>query len=192
MFFFASRVDRVKRMQTKAYSNKDKAVLQKIHAFLESSYIPTTFAVSGGSRHAKRTGTNRQSNARQGVYGMVKWRKRDVQPSNLAKRYPDFLPLCYELMQSHLPEFEFDMVYVNKNTVCQRHLDKNNNADSVIIGFGEYQGGLTCVELADGTVEKHDISKKSLKFNGSKNYHWSEEFTGVRYSLVFFKNVNPF
>lgn len=176
-------------VDTKAYSAEDKRLLRDIIQYVESDVsIPSSYAESGlGSFHARKTGTMLQRRSRQMIFGKVKWRG-NTRNSNASKRYPKFMRLCRRFMRSHRPGFRFTGVYLNKNAVCKKHKDGSNSGCSVLVGAGSYTGGKTGVILENGKTRKFDISKRSLKFDGSKLTHWSESFRGDRYSLVFFKS----
>ena len=76
---------------------------------------------------------------------------------------------------------------MNKNYKIGRHIDKANIGESVLVCCGDYTGGLTCVEYEDG-LKKFDASKEPVMFDGGRYYHYVEDFSGDRYSLVFFND----
>ena len=74
-----------------------------------------------------------------------------------------------------------------KNFEIKRHIDSKNIGESVLVAFGEYEGGETIIEFQGEELEI-DARKKPIRFNGSKYYHYVKPFTGGdRYSLVFYK-----
>ena len=169
----------------------DKDILEDIFEELEEITLPTTYYCKekrgSGSYHAIKTGTTSQKNARQTVFGLTyyhgNWKK-----SNSTIKHPHIIPLFKKFIRSHYPEFKFKSVYVNKNTVCKKHLDSKNSGESLLVGFGPYTGGKTVVYDNDGkNPKKFNIRSNSLIFNGSELLHKSEKFDGTRYSLVFFK-----
>ena len=90
-------------------------------------------------------------------------------------------------MKENNSEFIFTSIQYNKNQQCKKHLDKNNVGESLIVGFGDYEGGELIIYDEDGNNPvKHDIKNKPLKFNGSKYWHETAPFVGERYTLVFF------
>lgn len=165
-------------------SKEDTEILNKIYKELEKIHIPTSYRNKGGQGHQIRTGTKEQKGARQTPFGIVEYRHKK-QESYGTKKYPWIMPLFKEFIQSHYPEFEFQTVYVNKNTVVKKHLDANNVGESLLVGFGSYTGGQTTLYLQDET-QSFDINTSSIIFNGSQIYHQSEPFEGTRYSLVFY------
>ena len=93
--------------------------------------------------------------------------------------------LLYEKIKLLGKHFNFTSIQINKNFKCDRHKDNINMGESMIIGLGNYEGGKLCVEFENET-KKIDIKNKPFKFNGSKYFHYVEDFEGTRYTLVFF------
>jgi len=110
-------------------------------------------------------------------------------------QHPELEEVFKEFADYYFPDFEYDSVQMTKNFLIKKHRDKNNIGDSIIIGFGDYKGGLLVTEKPDEDLENgelsipmsHDIKAKPFKFNGYKLYHYNTKFTGTRYVLVFFK-----
>lgn len=167
-------------------SNQDKNILTEIYNELTKITLPTTYRSEGvkGGYHAAKIGVTSQRGARQTIFGLSKHRGV-TQNSRYTKKYPHILPLFKKFIQSHYPEFEFNSVYVNRNTISKKHLDSENAGVSLLVGLGNYNGGETV--LYNPEEKKFDIKTHSLTFNGSKIAHRSEPFEGIRYSLVFFK-----
>lgn len=171
-------------IKTKLTKN-DKDILREIYYNLEDITIPTSYSSQGlGQKHAVKTGTTGQINARQTCFGKVKYRGIVKQSKNTIK-HPYMMPLFKKFMESHYPEFKFTGVYVNKNAVCKKHLDSKNTGESLIVGVGPYTYGQTVLYINDKPKKIH-IKSNSLIFNGSEIPHKSEPFEGTRYSLVFF------
>ena len=53
----------------------------------------------------------------------------------------------------------------------------------LIVGLGDYAGGALGVEDA-----VHDIRYRPLEFDGYTQRHYSEEFEGERFSVVWFSS----
>lgn len=159
--------------------------LTKIFHELEKINIPTVFTKTIPKKyHATRTGTFTQKDARQCSFGVTTYRGKKIE-SKMSKKYPHIMPLFKDFIDTHKDGFKFNSVYVNRNTVCKKHLDSKNIGESLLVGLGNYTGGETV--LYGNNEEKHfNISSYSLIFNGAKIEHSSEEFNGKRYSLVFF------
>lgn len=164
---------------------KDKEILNEIFKELEEIALPKSFRSKGmGSHHARKTGTIDQKDAYQVVFGNVFY-KGDLQLSSYTKKYPYMMPLFKKFIEQHYPNFEFKSVYVNKNTICKKHLDSKNVGESLLVGLGLYTGGQTILHINNKPKSIH-IKTYSILFNGSEIVHESKEFKGTRYSLVFF------
>lgn len=106
---------------------------------------------------------------------------------------PELKDVFEEFASIYFDDFYFTQVQMNKNFPVPPHLDSSNIGESVLISFGNYKGGLTCIFNAkDNKIIKFDAREKPHKFNGSKCLHWVEPIRGKepRYSLVFFNNNN--
>ena len=129
---------------TKKYSENDKVILQEILNALENTLIPTVYCESKNSRqygHKVKTGAIIQKNARQTVYGKTMY-KGKLHESSSTKTYPHIMPLFKKFIDSHSPDFEFSSVYVNKNVKCKKHFDSKNVGVSILVGCGNYTGGI--------------------------------------------------
>ena len=105
-------------------SENDKDILGTIYQSLEKIHIPTSFRtnLNSGNYHAIKIGTVSQKNARQAVFGQIKYRG-DLQSTRASNRYPHIMKLFKEFINSHYSQFEFMSVYVNRNTIAKKHLD---------------------------------------------------------------------
>lgn len=102
--------------------------------------------------------------------------------------YPFLDDIFQEFKSIYFPNFEYLQVQLNKNFKAPPHKDSKNVGESVLCCFGDYQGGTTMVNYGDKIVE-YDAQLNPVKFNGSKYEHWVKDYTGTRYSLVFFNNI---
>ena len=136
------------------------------------------------------------------IYGLTKFSQysngRKRKPSQypgwydtkLKTDYPQFQELLELFSSNYLPpDFTWTSVVINKNFQCKKHIDSQNIGESYIVGLGDYSGGDTAVQNANGSVTFHNIKNNPVGFNGSKLYHWTEAFQGDRYSLVFYSNL---
>lgn len=92
----------------------------------------------------------------------------------------------------HLQEFaakyvdvSWTSVTVNQNYKCLPHRDKGNFGNSFLVAFGDYQGGDLCIHEGD-LSGVHNIRYNPIKTDFSKVLHSVKDFTGNRYSLVFY------
>ena len=101
--------------------------------------------------------------------------------------HPELQEIFNEYSSLYFPDFEWGQVQMNKNFPCPPHRDSANIGESVLCTFGDFKGGLTCVDL-ESKIRKYDGKTAPVRFNGSKYLHWVECFEGTRYTLVFFHN----
>ena len=166
-------------------TKEDDQMLDELNKALETINIPQSYRKQPGLfNHGIRTGTTGQRGARQACFGMIRYQGQ-VKETVVSIKYPHIMPLLKKFMASHRPDFPFTNVYINKNTVCKKHVDSKNVGKTLLVGFGDYSGGKTVLHINDETI-KFNINRNSLIFNGSEIQHESEPFEGTRYSLVFF------
>ena len=94
----------------------------------------------------------------------------------------------WELTKELAKDIKYTSVQYNRNQKCAKHIDAKNTGVSTIIGLGDYEGGELLIYY-DGENEpptKVDIKNKFVEFDGSKYYHETADFTGNRFTLVFF------
>lgn len=82
-------------------------------------------------------------------------------------------------------ETPWTSIQVNKNYTCAPHMDTGNLGLSTIIGCGDYDDGRLCLQSESGSIHKVCIKNRPYVFNGSQILHWTEPWTGNRYSIVF-------
>ena len=112
-------------------------------------------------------------------YDSVIYRKKNPNGkgylTKLKENYPEYEFIFQEFISLHGKNFKFNQIVINYNL-----------GESMIIGLGEYSGGKLNIENKNGKIKSVDIKNKFYKFNGSKLFHWVDEFKGNRYSLVFY------
>ncbi len=118
------------------------------------------------------------------TFGQVK--ARFIKNGNIVERKPNILyPELYKglknIAETLFPDFEYNTITLNHNLKCKAHKDSRNVGNSIILGFGNYEGGKLNVE-----GESIDIKYKPFKFNGAEKTHYTEDFTKERWSAVYF------
>jgi hypothetical protein len=83
----------------------------------------------------------------------------------------------------------FTSVQVNDSYLCASHKDKHNSGDSYIVGFGSYIGGE--LVLKNPTDTEYNIRHRPILFNGSQIEHFTKQFTGRRWTIVYHTLVSP-
>jgi hypothetical protein len=93
----------------------------------------------------------------------------------------------------HLQEFaksyvdiSWTSITINQDYKCQPHRDKGNYGESFLVAFGDYEGGELVIHEGD-LSGSYNIRYKPIKTDFSKVLHSVKDFTGHRYSLVFYK-----
>jgi len=102
-----------------------------------------------------------------------------------AVEYREIYKKAKELISKELPDFEYTSIQVNKNVKCGKHIDRYNKKDSAIIGLGDYTEGELRIYDKKGGHDNINIKNNFHIFNGS-NYHETLDWTGTRYSVVYF------
>jgi hypothetical protein len=97
-------------------------------------------------------------------------------------KYPKVYDILKKLIHEIDPNFDYDSITLNHNLKCLPHYDKNNKSPSLIIALGDFEDGELIVEGV-----KFDIRWKPLIFNGGLLKHWTNDFIGDRYTIVYYK-----
>jgi hypothetical protein len=114
--------------------------------------------------------------------------KGTLQLTKITEKYPLIYRLAKDLCKSLEPEHQFTTITINKDIVCQPHIDKYNNGNSLIISIGDYtEGGNLYIKEKDGTIKKYD-TRTPLYFNGAKHLHWNDRPNSQRFSFVYYKS----
>ena len=166
-------------------------ILKEIYELLEKTKI--NFSSRGKpKRKTQKINKNYVGRGKSQTMGIVenineKFKgKKDLDVFTLSKFTKENM-ILYEKIKllGEYYNFNFTSVQINKNFKCDRHKDSINMGNSMIIGLGDYKGGELTIEFENET-KKINIKNKPFYFNGSKYFHWVEDFEGTRYSLVFF------
>ena len=104
-------------------------------------------------------------------------------PSVYNAKFPELYTLLQDFIKESQPDFEYTTIQVNKNVLCEPHVDKNNIGPSYGISLGDFTGGNLVIE---GTP--YDIHDIWAEFDGRLG-HWVEPFEGTRYSLIYFTHT---
>ena len=102
------------------------------------------------------------------------------------ERYKVLFEECIKYMKEYDSDFKFTSIMLNKNIKCKKHIDKYNHNLSYIIGLGHYEGGeLLLYDKKGNITDSINIKDTFYKFDGH-THHSTNDFTGERYSLVFY------
>ena len=103
--------------------------------------------------------------------------------------YPELEYVFKEFQELYFKDFFYTSIQCNKNFKCPRHIDSRNVGESILLCLGDYSGGELVIEDSEtGNDLVIDNRNNMYKFNGSKHYHYVNDFEGTRYSLVWFSN----
>ena len=111
--------------------------------------------------------------------------------TKIKEEHPDLKEYFNQFRNLYFTDFEFNSVHINKTNGIPMppHFDSKNCGESVLIAFGDYKGGETCLyNEKTRKIEKHDARIKPLIFNGSEILHWVLPHSKDRFSLVFFNS----
>jgi hypothetical protein len=120
------------------------------------------------------------------TFGIIKNRiTRQHAISAISLKRPDVYSKLVEIGNKICP-FEFSTIHVNRNVVTPRHKDSLvNRSPSVIVSFGDYEGGELIVEDVVYNCKNHP-----LVFDGRLLFHWNNPIhSGTKYSLVFYNVI---
>lgn len=131
--------------------------------------------------------------------GVLRDRNGSVHLTAPTLRYPQVAEIVARWLTERLPEeakhFTFTSMNLNCNYAARQHRDNGNFGPSFIRAFGEFTGGKLQYwpEDAGGKLEQIpekekvviDIRKGLTLFNGNCA-HAVEDFSGARYSVVYF------
>lgn len=121
-------------------------------------------------------------------FGIVKSRGGSYVGSRQNFNRPEVLMELQRIAQTILPpDFVWTSVQVNDNYKTAPHKDTGNFGVSAIVGFGNYGGGELVIEETPVNI-RHQL----CFFDGSLYTHHTKDYTGSRFSLVFFKPAETF
>jgi len=122
----------------------------------------------------------------------------------LSREYPEMMQLLCRWLEDNAPrgyehEFPFTSINVNFAYNARLHRDARNAGPSLLRALGEFSGGqlgyypdddkALCLDqlqqLPDKCRVTLDMSKRFHLIDGNRA-HWVEQFSGERFSIVFF------
>ena len=122
----------------------------------------------------------------------TKNREKDLETgmskTKVYSEYPELKEIFKEYSSIWFNDFEWTQVQLNKNFKSPPHKDSKNIGESIIVGIGDYTGGELVIQDDKEKEIEVNINLAPCMFNGSKYIHYTKDWTGDRYSLVFFNN----
>jgi hypothetical protein len=123
-------------------------------------------------------------------FGLVRSRRIGYTTSACSQKWKE-IHLALFQFGNHVcpPGMDITSITLNHGVKAKKHVDSFNVGDSVIVGIGNYDGGKLRVYEGGRDSEvytAYDIHDKPLMFNGAKFAHETEDFTGDRYTIIYY------
>jgi hypothetical protein len=119
-------------------------------------------------------------------FGLVRSRRFGYINSRHTTKWSDLHNALFKFGNHVCPAgMDVTSVTLNHNVKAKKHIDGFNVGDSVIVGVGTYEGGKLRVYENDNFTA-FDICDRPLMFNGAKYAHETEDFTGDRYTIIYY------
>lgn len=123
--------------------------------------------------------------------GILPRRNYGVGESRNNDRYKDILNEARKLAKVICPDLNYTTIMLNQNYEAEPHRDRNNDGESCVVAFGDYEGGELKIHGVPG-MDKFSLRYRSFRFHASDTTHSVESITsGTRYSIVFFRPRFP-
>ena len=119
------------------------------------------------------------------TFGLIRKRRTPHGPSAISRDRPFLYNLLLEFGRKHI-NHPFASITLNMNYRCEPHKDRGNEGESTVVGFGNYTGGELCVG-----ENLFDVRHTPITMDFSSTTHWVGEFSGERYSMVFYNCELP-
>lgn len=122
------------------------------------------------------------------VVGIISRRNYGVGEARNNDRYGDLLREARALAAKICPDINYTAIQLNHNYEAAPHRDKNNDGVSMVVAFGDYEGGELDIQDDSGEYRAHDLRHRPLRFRAGDRTHRVRAVTsGNRYSIVFFR-----
>lgn len=176
----------VKEVNYKICDIIDKNIFKHLEDLLSKWCVPFKSEAGIGDWGTTTNGRRGFPKHRGTIFGYCKRRiGHTIGLSYNSKKRPDIYEEIVKIGKLICP-FEFTSIQINNNLVCPKHFDSNNVGESMLVSFGNYEGGSININVNTNTI-KHDAKYHPIIFNGSLLEHWNDEIiSGNKYSLVFF------
>jgi len=123
-------------------------------------------------------------------FGLIRSRRIGYTYSRHSTKWPELYKAIFKYGNHVCPAgMDVTSVTLNYGVKAKKHVDGFNVGDSVIVGIGDYEEGKLRVFEGGKECEVYrafDIKDKPLMFNGAKLAHETEDFTGNRYTIIYY------
>ena len=127
---------------------------------------------------------NKSGSGRSQAFGIVN--RRNLPPDYSRNNWcrPYLYHLLLEFGNQYV-DLSFNAITVNQNYKAEPHKDKNNKGNSFLVAFGDYTGGE--LEILEGERKGlYNVNRTPIVDDFSKMLHAVKDFSGERYSLVYY------
>jgi hypothetical protein len=119
--------------------------------------------------------------------GILPRRNYGIGESRNNDTWPDILREARKLATIICPDLNYTTIMVNIDYTALPHRDKNNDGESCVVAFNEFEGG----KLVANNIE-YDIRHRPFRFHASETLHSVGAIhSGTRFSIVFFRPTFP-
>lgn len=120
-------------------------------------------------------------------FGLIRGRQIGYAVSKYSIKYPRIYRAIFDFAKHVCPPgMDVTSVTLNYGVKAKKHKDSFNVGDSVIVGISDYQGGKLRVYTSETDYTAYDIKDTPLMFNGSELAHETEDFSGERYTIIYY------
>ncbi len=127
---------------------------------------------------------NVSGSGRSQVFGIVNRRCLPPDYSRLCWGRPYLYKLLLDFASKHV-KIPFTSITLNQNYKAAPHRDKGNVGVSFLVGFGDYEGGE--LQMLEGDCSgSYNVNRIPMTADFSATLHAVNDYTGNRYSLVFY------
>jgi hypothetical protein len=143
-------------------------------------------------RRRKAHGTradNIGSIGRSATLGFGNTRFRGIAEFSYNAKWPGVLKALIEFGNLIAPEgWDYTTITLNHGVQAKKHRDSRNVGKSIIVGFGDYEGGALRVwDPNDENPQDLDLKDRPTLFNGALLPHETQPFTGERYTVIYYR-----
>ena len=131
---------------------------------------------------------NKAGNGKSQAFGLVN--RRCLAPDYSRNNW--LRPYLYKLLLDFGEKFvdiSYNAITLNQDYQAGKHRDKHNSGNSFLVAFGDYTGGDLLIHEGD-LSGNHNIRHRPIKADFSKLLHSVSDFTGHRYSLVYYTLIS--